>query len=186
MLLRSSSTPILDSWPPNSKESSSDPEMAPQILLSRSISLTTSSLSSVEGSSKKISRALSETDLRELSLPKRKPITKTVNRLSSLPVDEREEEDSCPISRTASYGGLWWGVGSDAGCEGVCVEGGSEGGGGSDGGYAHGKSGYGDSNNGNGNMESYYRTMIEANPGNALLLGNYARFLKEVSTYFSC
>ena len=32
------------------------------------------------------------------------------------------------------------------------------------------KSGYRDSNNGNGGLDSYYQTMIEANPGNPLLL----------------
>lgn len=34
---------------------------------------------------------------------------------------------------------------------------------------------------GGGNTNAYYQKMIEANPGNALFLGNYARFLKEVS-----
>lgn len=74
-----------------------------------------------------------------------------------------------------------WGGGWDEGGEGVCVEADSEDGGG---GCVHVKSGYGDSNNGNGGMDSYYQMMIKANPGNALLLGNYARFLKEVSACF--
>lgn len=33
---------------------------------------------------------------------------------------------------------------------------------------------------GNENTEAYYKKMIETYPGNALLLANYARFLKEV------
>lgn len=38
-----------------------------------------------------------------------------------------------------------------------------------------------DANHGNNDgTDIYYQRMIEANPGNALLLGNYARFLKEV------
>lgn len=47
--------------------------------------------------------------------------------------------------------------------------------------------GRGDSNEGNGNwdnesekMDEYYQKMIMADPGDALLLGNYASFLKEV------
>ena len=183
MLLRSSSTPLLNSWTPNSKDSSPEPEMVSQIRRSRCISLTgsTHSLSSVEGSSEKMSRALSETDLWELSLPKRKPVAKTVNRLSSSPVKERTEEEWCQSFGTASFEGLSWG----GGCEGVCVEVEVDVGGGSDGGCAHRKTGYGDSNNGNGGLDSYYQTMIEANPGNPLLLCNYARFLKEVSSIFS-
>lgn len=169
---------MLNSWLPNSKESSPEPELGSLIRRSRSNSLTgwTSSLSSLDFSSKKMARALSETHLRELSLPKQKPMAQSVNRLLSLPVEEiDEEEDSCPCSSNASFEGLWWGGELDEECEG---------GGGSDGGYAHGKSGYGDSNNGNAGMDSYYQMMIEANPGNPLLLGNYARFLKEVSACF--
>lgn len=37
-----------------------------------------------------------------------------------------------------------------------------------------------DSNHGVDEAHAYYQKMIEANPGNALLLGNYAKFLKEV------
>ncbi|XP_060191348.1 uncharacterized protein LOC132621166 [Lycium barbarum] len=55
------------------------------------------------------------------------------------------------------------------------------GGSGSDGGGGPG-SGYHDSNSGYGHesTEAYYKKMIETNPGNALLLANYATFLKEV------
>ncbi|CAL5444108.1 unnamed protein product [Camellia sinensis] len=38
----------------------------------------------------------------------------------------------------------------------------------------------GDGFSGYDGTEAYYQKMIEANPGNALLLGNYAKFLKEV------
>lgn len=37
------------------------------------------------------------------------------------------------------------------------------------------------SNHGRDRTDAYYQKMIEANPDNALLLGNYAKFLKEVS-----
>ncbi|XP_038896675.1 uncharacterized protein LOC120084935 isoform X2 [Benincasa hispida] len=38
----------------------------------------------------------------------------------------------------------------------------------------------GDSGRGSGSMDEYYQKMIEAYPGDALILSNYARFLKEV------
>ena len=52
---------------------------------------------------------------------------------------------------------------------------------GSDGGDGSGF-GSSDSNNwhGHDSTDAFYQRMIEANPGNALLLGNYAKFLKEV------
>ncbi|CAL9077887.1 unnamed protein product [Musa acuminata var. zebrina] len=37
-----------------------------------------------------------------------------------------------------------------------------------------------DSNYGNDGTDAYYLQMIEADPGNSLMLGNYAKFLKEV------
>lgn len=59
------------------------------------------------------------------------------------------------------------------------VEGGGGGGGEGDGGGGGGSVFYGYGNNGE-SVEAYYQKMIETNPGNNLLLGNYARFLKEV------
>lgn len=60
---------------------------------------------------------------------------------------------------------------------------GSGGFGGGDGSGSDGGFGFSNNSNNSGNdaTDSYYRTMIEANPGNALLLGNYAKFLKEVN-----
>nr|GEW53879.1 hypothetical protein [Tanacetum cinerariifolium] len=61
----------------------------------------------------------------------------------------------------------------------------SVGGGGGDGdgrmcgGYGGGKGGdHGEGNDGTADL--YYKTMIDANPGNSLILGNYAKYLKEV------
>lgn len=48
---------------------------------------------------------------------------------------------------------------------------------GSDGGRACGGGGRGSDDDG---THAYYQNMIEANPNNALFLGNYAKFLKEV------
>lgn len=41
------------------------------------------------------------------------------------------------------------------------------------------------SNHGRDKTDAYYQNMIEANPGDALLLGNYAKFLKEVIKFVS-
>lgn len=71
-------------------------------------------------------------------------------------------------------------VGGDGGGDGRRICGGGSGGGGGDGdgdgnGFEHW-----DPNQGSESTDLYYQKMIEANPGNSLLLGNYARFLKEV------
>lgn len=75
------------------------------------------------------------------------------------------------------------GMGS-GGSSGICGGGGGDGAGG--GGSDSGDEGFGfyenNKNPGSDSTDAYYRKMIESNPGNALLLGNYAKFLKEVST----
>jgi hypothetical protein len=82
-----------------------------------------------------------------------------------------------PRMATASLRGS---LGLDEGCHGggggVGIGGGRNGGGG-DG--SEGKREWG--NNGSESVDGYYQKMIEAYPGDALLLGNYARFLKEVN-----
>lgn len=85
------------------------------------------------------------------------------------------------VLQTLVVGG---GVGSDGGriCggDGRGSDGGDGGDDGGDGGD-DGGSGYFESNNhGSDSTDAYYQKVIEANPGNALLLGNYAKFLKEV------
>lgn len=59
------------------------------------------------------------------------------------------------------------------------------GGGGDDDGDKDGGFGYSSSNSGRGSdsTDAYYRKMIKADPNNSLLLGNYARFLKEVTMW---
>ncbi|PON90101.1 Signal transduction response regulator [Trema orientale] len=84
------------------------------------------------------------------------------------------------VLQTLVMGG---GVGSNGGR--ICGGGGGDGrgSGGGDGGDGGGGSGFfeGNSNNrGSDGTDVYYQKMIEANPGNGLLLGNYAKFLKEV------
>ncbi|XP_008242782.1 PREDICTED: uncharacterized protein LOC103341082 [Prunus mume] len=207
MLLRSSSTPVLNSWLPHSKDSSfpeQQPEMVRQIAKTRSLALSASSrspltLSPIDDSARKMTRAASEADLRDLSLtPKRKPFKMPLNGF-----EEREEDEememafSSEFRRTVSLGlpeveGCEIGLRENKGLLGVLVEGGvgggggkicggnGEGGGGSDGGD-DGSSGFWDSNNnGSGNTEIYYQKMIDTYPGNPMILSNYARFLKEV------
>lgn len=115
-------------------------------------------------------------------MSKMKPFART---LSGFP-----ETDGFGFSQleTASMG---WGTFSetgdgDAGFVTVLVGGGVGGiggrfcgGGGSDGGD-DGSFGFGDFNHGNESTDLYYQKMIQANPGNSMLLSNYARFLKEV------
>ncbi|CAK7345482.1 unnamed protein product [Dovyalis caffra] len=201
MLLRSSSTPILNSWiPPHSKEPSPEPESLPQIPKSRSISLTSSSspfspISSQDHDSiKSMTRAFSETDLRDLAVPKRKLSNGIFNGITV------EEEVGEEVEKKVSFmeSGLFLGgceVGEKGeGCNdmlGVLVTGGGSGGGrgkfcgGGGSGFGDDEgSGFWESNKGIESTDVYYQKMIEANPGNPLLLSNYAKFLKEVRADF--
>lgn len=130
-----------------------------------------------DDSSRRMPRALSETDLRDLVVPKVKNVKKNNGILSEICVEEEEdiekEESGLEWWRTASFG-------VDEGC-GVGGGGGKFcGGGGSDGGDNEDSW---NSNNGNHGTDLYYQKMIEANPGNSLLLSNYAKFLKEVTLF---
>lgn len=78
------------------------------------------------------------------------------------------------VLQTLVVGG---GVGNSGGK--ICGGGGS--GKGSDGGEGWGFGFFESNNRGSGSTDAYYQKMIEADPGNALLLGNYAKFLKEVN-----
>jgi len=152
MLLRSSSTPILNSCIPNPnlKDPPHEHEILHRIPRTRSLTLSASStsLSPVDASPSRMTRALSETDL-------------------------------SARSKTASFGSALFSFSESDEAETASAEGGGSGGGGWDKADGGG-SGFWDSNNGNDSTDLYYRTMIEANPGNPLFLGNYARYLKEV------
>ncbi|KAI4335709.1 hypothetical protein L6164_014331 [Bauhinia variegata] len=214
MLLRSSSTPLLNSWFSHTKDSSPEPEMVHQTPRTRSITLSasSSSLSMIDDSTKKMTRTLSETDIRDLSVPKKKFFNPLFNGLSIKDEEENKRERGFSAhSRTASSGrGLFTFSELDEDCEvGVneqgsvsVLVGGEIGGGGgricrgggggrSDNGDDE-RSGFWDSNHGNDSTDIYYQQMIEANPGNPLLLSNYAKYLKEareiafVSVICSC
>ncbi|KAE8663415.1 hypothetical protein F3Y22_tig00112980pilonHSYRG00013 [Hibiscus syriacus] len=175
MLLRSVSSPMLNSWAPHSKEPSPEHELPYQISRTRTVSFTVScSVGSSDDLTRKMKRAVSETDLRDLVVPMMKARNKGSGILSGVCVEEEEEVEK-------EEAGFEWLRAASLGVEEECGIGGGgrEGsGGGSDGG--DNEWGYWDPNNGNDVTDSYYQKMIQANPGNSLLLGNYARFLKEV------
>jgi len=86
-------------------------------------------------------------------------------------VQEEESEMDCWVRERE--GGPLAGGGSCGSNGGGGVGGGSNGG--------NGFGGWDSSYGSEGSTDAYYQKMIEANPGNSLLLGNYARFLKEVN-----
>lgn len=183
MLLRSASTPLLNSWALNNTTSgaSISTNSSPEPNKSN-ISLTPSCCSK-----SRLIRASSESDLRHLCAvsPKVNPFGSchglgfgSASRLltnSGLGLRERvvgNEEEECDVEERESMG--------------LSCDGSGGIGGGFDGGNGFGF-GFGswDSNNENGgeSTDLYYQKMIEANPGNSLLLGNYAKFLKEVNLF---
>lgn len=118
-------------------------------------------------SSRRITRAVSETDLREPVVPKMRTVKRNDGILSGISVQEEEE-----VVEKEEAGIQWWRTAS-LGVEEECGIGGGGGGkicGGGGGGGSEDDS-----------TDLYYQKMIEANPGNLLLLSNYARFLKEVT-----
>uniref|UniRef100_A0A9I9CYI3 Uncharacterized protein n=1 Tax=Cucumis melo TaxID=3656 RepID=A0A9I9CYI3_CUCME len=188
MILRSASTPLLNSWLHHSRDSSLEPEIVYQIPKSRSILLSgsPSCLSPIiDDYPRRITRTLSETDLQDLSMAKMKPFSRTLSGFSEMAEETHGVGFSCSKTASLSCGSISE-TGEDGGFVSVLVGGGVggsggriHGGGGSDGGDDW-SFGFGDSNHGNESTDLYYQKMIEANPGNSMLLSNYARFLKEV------
>ncbi|KAI8029659.1 hypothetical protein LOK49_LG01G01023 [Camellia lanceoleosa] len=165
------------------------------------------SVSPIDKSRKKMTRMMSETDLRELSVSKRRPLLPAIaveeeeeereegfdSRLDSLDrvlflgsgLDEIVVDEECDVVGVTDWklGGVvvGGGVGYDGGGSLIGGGGGRGGGGGGlGGGDGDESSGYWDSNHGNNITEEYYQKMIDAYPGDALLLSNYAKFLKEM------
>ncbi|XP_076912137.1 uncharacterized protein LOC143570350 [Bidens hawaiensis] len=151
MLLRSSSNPALNSWLRHEIHTESSPFH---------LKSPTISMSSLTDPLRKLIRASSEADLigKVNSLVK---CNKTTNSLlASIAVEEdvEGEESVCDEGLLFSSSGIGGGGGKVSGGDG--------------------------DGNGNGyendSTDLYYRNMIEANPGNAMVLGNYAKYLKEV------
>ncbi|KZV55240.1 hypothetical protein F511_25837 [Dorcoceras hygrometricum] len=159
MLLRSYSSPVLKSWLP--QQLNSEPEFSVRTIpqtRSFSSSIHMSSVS-LNDPSKKMERISSETDLKELekSRPVNSGSCENLHGLLSTVMytndgDEEEEEEE-----EEHVGG-----GGRRSC-----------------GSRIGGSGFLDSNGGSDSMEMYYQEMVAADPGNSMILSNYARFLKE-------
>lgn len=210
MLLRSSSTPLLNSLIPNCNGSSPDSDVFPVPVpkLSRTRSVCFATLWGVEDGARWRSpiRSMCESELGSPLVPRKnkssikRPTTANPSKVKEM---RREEVVFTEVDRLLSNSGL--GEVEEEGCAALVEEralqtlvvGGGDGGGGgkvcggggggrgSDGGDGSGSgSDYHDSNSwhGHDSTDAYYQKMIEANPGNALLLANYAKFLKEVIT----
>lgn len=196
MLLRSSSAPIPNSLLPHSKESSSpEPEMI--LHLPRTVSCSRQNLADtdLQTPSKQNCIPLSnvlknqqsikvkESDEGEEQQQKiHKKATPSVRELFSssgldkLVLDNKEGGVGKRVSKLQTLV-MGDGMGSDGGR--IC--GGYNGNGrGSDGGHGSGWDSSDENNHGSDETDVYYQNMIEANPNNSLLLGNYAKFLKEV------
>ncbi|KAE8710403.1 equilibrative nucleoside transporter family protein [Hibiscus syriacus] len=181
MLLRSASTPLFNSRIPHSKEPSPEPEFSPLIYRTRSVSFRVSCSSSVsvgssDDMSRRMTRAVSETDLKMASspvVPKMGKIKQNTGMLNGTFFEEEEEVEE-------DEAGFHWRRSESVSVEEVYGIGGAKGGGSNTG----DNEGSWDLNKGNDGAELYYQKMIEANPRNSLLLSNYAKFLKDVRRDF--
>ncbi|KAI3714824.1 hypothetical protein L6452_21784 [Arctium lappa] len=131
------------------------------------------------------SRASSEADLITSSLHNHKcksPFRNNTNcLLSAIAVEEETDgvESDCGVLLFSNYG-LY---DNEGGGFGVMVDVAGGGGGGGEG-KISGGGGHGNHHEEDG-TDLYYQNMIEANPGNSMLLSNYAKYLKEVQGDFS-
>lgn len=165
MLLRSSSTPSFTSCL----------QQNPENLLHRNLKSPTFSLHSPINN---ITRSSSDTDLLTYTHSSRRDSLNTTNRFISL-------EEDVEIDEIESQGLMFSTSGLDVDDDDECrihvmVDG--TGGGGDGGGkICSGGGGGGDNGDyGSDGADVYYRNMIDANPSNSLILGNYAKYLKEV------
>ncbi|KAL3343252.1 hypothetical protein AABB24_027016 [Solanum stoloniferum] len=199
MLLRSSSTPLLNSWKPKSCGSSPESDLlsitTQQLNRTRSVLMSTSFGPDESPAKHAANRCMCELDPRDPAVPKKNK--NETKREAKTPKLKNNEVGSTEVRRLLSNSGLGnaeeeasvaveekgrvlqslvaGGVGGGGGGK-VCGGGGSGGSHGGDGSDSQ------DSNSWHGpdSIDAYYQKMIKAHPGNGLLLANYARFLKEV------
>ncbi|KAL8464685.1 hypothetical protein ACS0TY_034261 [Phlomoides rotata] len=179
MLLRSASSPILKSCLPNSTTgsgSSPEPDSLPQLTRTRSFCLTML----YEDNSRR------STPTRNVfeAAPKDPAKTKKSLRLPATlkPVKIKERRDGLEVgSNLLSTTGLGAAAPEKERVSQTLLVGG---GGGTGGGMCGGGRGS-DDGSGRESTDAYYEMMIQANPGNSLLLANYAKFLKEVKGDFA-
>ncbi|KAI7744136.1 hypothetical protein M8C21_010924 [Ambrosia artemisiifolia] len=153
MLLRSSSTPSLTSCFQHQNHKPLTPSQTQQSFIHQNINPNPQIISL--HSPKNITRSSSEGDLVTLS----RSLCNNIN------INPHNSDHHMMFS--------WSELDVDEGCHGGSSGGGKIcGGGGGDEGYYY---------NGDGNgMDGYYRRMVEGDPSNSLVLGNYAKYLKEV------
>ncbi|XP_022143958.1 uncharacterized protein LOC111013740 [Momordica charantia] len=213
MLLRTSSTPILNSWLHQTKSPPSESDQCHQLQRAKSLSLAASfhpPPPPSDDSAKKSTQNLLQSDAADPRRKNRVP-KKVKSKENGAAVRDRElspasDSSSSSIHRLFSSSGLGVNVpnyearderrdecvlqtmvvGGGMGSDGGRVCGGGGGGRGSDGGGGgdNDRSGF-NNHHGSKSTDAYYQRMIEANPNNALLLGNYAKFLKEVHGDFA-
>ncbi|XP_019197032.1 PREDICTED: uncharacterized protein LOC109190886 [Ipomoea nil] len=201
MLLRSSSTPLLNSLIPNCNGSSPDSDVfpLPAPKLSRTRSVCFATLCGVEDALKRHAsiRSMCESELGSPLAPRKNKssvkrattanppkvkevvvFTEVDRLLSNSGLGEVEQEGCAAFAEERALQTLVVGGGDGGGGGRVC--GGGRGSDGGDGPGSGSNSHDSDSWHGHDSTDAYYQKMIEANPGNALLLANYAKFLKEV------
>ncbi|XP_073126887.1 uncharacterized protein [Henckelia pumila] len=197
MLLRSSSMPVLNSWIPTSSaavlsspESDASPSAFPQQLTrARSVCMLPTSFDESPGRCSLTRPAVDHSD------PKLK---KSLRRIGTAPSPVKIKQEMGHMLLSSSGLGAAAGEIVEHGCltterkktpQTVAVGGGGGGGGGCKGGGGmcgggrrsdYGSGGSDSQDHGSEITDAYYEMMIEANPGNPLLLANYAKFLKEV------
>lgn len=164
--MRSSSTPILNSWlsSSSSKDSSASPDSPdhhssiPRRYRTRSISFSDSPTRSIPKNS---------TVSSHISKPKKPEKPLWSSGLEEITANEADESEEV-LKKDRALQTLVIGGGSggdDGGCKRV----------------TGGRNGDGfESGSDLDASDAYYNNMIQANPGNSLLLSNYAKFLKEV------
>lgn len=122
----------------------------------------------MDGPIKKMKKALSDGNLKELCISSKQKSPKN-SFISGMTIEEEEKETGSLLFSSSGLDNDGCGVGGGGGK--IC---GGDGSSGSDGYWGS------DSDGEINGTDVYYQNMIEANPGNPLLLSNYARFLKEV------
>lgn len=161
MLMRSSSTPILNSWLSSSSSKDSSPSNSPDHHSSiPHLSRTRSISFSPDSPTRSIPKNSKSCPVSSHILKPKKPEKPSWS--SGLEKVTDNEADNRAL-QTLVLGG---GSGSDdGGCKRISGSGKGD--------------GFG-SGSGLDATDAYYNNLIQANPGNCLLLSNYAKFLKEV------
>ncbi|WJX70039.1 hypothetical protein P8452_54193 [Trifolium repens] len=171
MLLRSYSAPIPSSFLPHSMESS--PEQEVNRHLPKSLASPRHKNSAPRSNLVKNHHHQEETE-QKIYKKKTTPFIREMFSSSSLDkqvLDHEEGGKKVRKLQTLVMGG------GDMGCDGGRIDGSGRDSGG--GGGGRNRNGW-ESDYGRDETDAYYQNMIEANPNNSLLLGNYAKFLKEV------